>query len=128
MPYTISIQEKQDYIRVEVTGERQKGQEEKDSQEFWLSMVNLCNSKGVFRILAIFNLQGDLPVMAAYNIGEWFVKNDLVKNIKIALVDLKDESKKNNYFVETVAYNRAYNSNKARIFDKEEKAVEWLLQ
>ena len=127
MPYKVSIQEEREYIRVEVTGERGRGQEATDSKEFWLGMANLCNDKGVYGILAIFNLTGRLPMMAGHEVGTWVVETKLLTELKIAVVDLNDESRINNQFIETFAGNRT-RYDRGKVFDDEKAALEWLLQ
>jgi hypothetical protein len=127
MSYDISIQEKQGYIRVEVSGERTSGQEAKAAIDLWMRLAEVCNDKGIFRVLAIYDLNGDLPTIAAYEIGSSLVKNDLIRNMKVALVDLNEKSRENNLFAKTVAVNRAYSRDSGRVFDDEKKAIEWLL-
>jgi hypothetical protein len=127
MAYNVSIQEKQGYIRVEVSGERASGQEAKDAVDLWGNLAEVCNRKGVFRVLAIYNLSGDLPTMAAYDAGVSLVKIDLMKKLKVALVDLNEKSRKINLFTETVAVNRSSYSDRGKVFDDENKAIEWLL-
>jgi len=125
MPYNVSIQEKQDYIRIEVTGERDRGHEAKDAIDLWTDIAAVCKTKGIFRVLAIYNLSGDLPTMAAYNVGTKLVENDTIRKMKVALVDLNERSRRTNLFTETVVANRS-SSNQGKVFDNENEAIEWL--
>jgi hypothetical protein len=47
------------------------------------------------------------------------------RRFKLAIVDVNEDSRKDNLFTETVAVNRGYN---VKIFDNENDAKEWLLQ
>ena len=127
MSFNVSIEEKHDYIRVEVSGERIRGQVESDSIAVWSNVAEVCNKNGVFRVLAVLNLTGDLPTMAAYNVGSSLVNNDLMKKLKIAVVDLNEKSRRINLFLETVAVNRGGIGDRSGIFANEKNAIEWLL-
>jgi len=127
MSFNVSIEEKHDYIRVEVSGERIRGQVESDSIAVWSNVAEVCNKNGVFRVLAVLNLTGDLPTMAAYNVGSSLVNNDLMKKLKIAVVDPNEKSRGTNRFLETVAINRGGIGDRSGIFDNEKNAIDWLL-
>ena len=127
MSFNVSIEEKQDYIRVAVSGERIRGQVENDAIAVWSNVAEVCNKNGIFRVLAVLSLTGDLPTMAAYDVGTSLVKNDLMNKLKIAVADLNEKSRRTNLFLETVAVNRRGISNRSRIFDNEKNAIEWLL-
>jgi hypothetical protein len=127
MSFNVSIEKKQDYIRVEVSGERIRGQVDSDAITLWSNVAEVCNKNGVFHVLAVLNLTGELPTMAAYNIGTTLVQNELMKKLKIAVVDMNEKSRGTNLFLETVAVNRGGSSDRSRIFDNEKKAIEWLL-
>jgi len=127
MPATVSIQENHGYIRVDVVGERTSNQEIITSaKEFWLSMLDLCDKKGVHRLLAVLNLRGNLPTLTGYELGEWVASNATKVNIRVAVVDMNAESRKINRFIEDVAVNRALDPEKAKVFDNEQSAMEWL--
>jgi hypothetical protein len=126
MSYDFEIQEKQDYMRIEISGERVKEHEVDDSLEVWTRLAGICTDKGIFKVLFVLNLSGDLPMMAAFEIGDKGVKINFPKKMKIALVDLNEKSRAKNYFAETVAVNRSFGSG-SMMFDDENKAKEWLL-
>ena len=77
--------------------------------------------------MAVLSLTGDLPTMAAYDVGSSLVKNDLMKKLKIAVVDLNEKSRRTNLFLETVAVNRGGIGDRSGIFANEKNAIEWLL-
>lgn len=127
MTYDLSIQVKQDYIRAEVTGAREKGQEAADALAVWSSVAETCTKNEIFRVLAVFNLTGDLPTLAAYNIGTSLIKNDVLMKLRVALVDLNVNSQEINRFTVTVAENRS-SYGRAEIFNDEKNAINWLLE
>jgi len=126
MAYDISIQEKNTYVRVEVSGERTKDHEVQDSIDVWTRVTETCHQKGIFLILAVFNLTGELPILAAFDIGKLGAKLSSFKGLKVAIVDLNEKSREINLFSETVAVNRSFN-NRSKLFADENKAIEWLL-
>jgi hypothetical protein len=129
MSYEALVQENPDHIRVEVTGERESSQQIIESaKEFWPRILDLCDEKGVYRVLAIFNLRGDLPTLTAYELGEWAANYGRNTRAKIAFVDLNEESRNINRFVEDVAVNRALNPEMVKVFGDERSAKEWLLK
>src|SRR5574338_123463 len=103
MSYNLSIQVEQDYIRAEVTGTRMKGQEADDALAVWSSVAEACTKNGIFQVLAVFSLAGSLPTLAAYKIGTSLVKNDVLLKLRVALVDLNEESRDINRFAATVS-------------------------
>ena len=127
MSYSVSIKENKGYIQMEVSGERTKGQEAKAAIELWVRLAEECNNKGIFKVLAIYSLSGELPTMAAYEVGVSLAKNELIKKLKIAVVDLNENSRINNLFTETVAKNRVSGMYGGKVFYTTDKAIEWLL-
>ncbi len=125
MPYKVLIEEKQDYIRVEVSGERMPGQEERDAKQVWSEVAAICARSGKRKILAIFTLRGKLPTLAAFSLGENPEEFGLERNFRIALIDLNEESREMNRFAETVAHNRGFGI--AKVFDNEREGAEWLI-
>ena len=129
MSYEASIQENQDHIRVDVTEERESSQQIIESaKEFWPRILELCDEKGIYRVLAVFNLRGDLPTMTAYQLGKWAANHGRSIRVKVAFVDLNEESRNINRFIEDVAVNRALNPEKVKVFGDEQSAKAWLLK
>jgi hypothetical protein len=69
-----------------------------------------------------------LPTLTGYELGEWVASIATKVNVKVAVVDLNAESVKINRFIEDVAINRALDPEKAKVFDDEQSALEWLLR
>jgi len=46
MSFNVSIEEKHDYIRVDVSGERIRGQVENDAIAVWSNVAEVCNKNG----------------------------------------------------------------------------------
>jgi len=126
MTYNIAIQEKQRYIEVKVSGERIRGQEAKDALDMWRVVAEKCNDTGMSRVLVIFSLTGTPPIISAYDVASSPEQVGWSRMFKTAIVDLNEESRQINLFGETVAVNRGFSQTK--VFDNENKAVEWLLE
>jgi hypothetical protein len=125
MTYKVNIEEQQNYIRVEVSGKRIPGKETDDAIRVWASVAETCRKKNITRILAINNIPGRLPALAAYSLAESPEEFGWSRHFKLTVVDVNEDSRKDNLFTETVAVNRGYN---VKIFDNENDAKEWLLQ
>jgi hypothetical protein len=124
MPYEFSIQETENYIRVEVSGQRTPGSEVEDAIIVWSRVAEVCNAKQMDRILGIHNLTGRLPARAAHAIAYDPAKFGWSKRFKLAIVESNEESRQDMFFVEDVAVSSGY---RVRIFDSEQKAETWLL-
>ncbi len=128
MRYKLAIKEEQGYILFKVTGNRIKGEENKDALEIWLKVGEVCNDKRIFKALVIFNLTGELSTMVAYRAVESLANISSLQNLKIAFIDLNTSSSKINRFSETVAVNRIDIRESFNMFDDEEEAKEWLFK
>jgi len=125
MPYNFTIQEKQNYILLEVSGNRVRGKGVEHMVPIWTQTTDVCIAKGVYNILAILKLTGRVPVLDSYTIANNIEKLGLGKGFKVALFDTNEESRKDNKFTETVATNRGY---LVKVFDNEQGALSWLLK
>ena len=123
MPYKIKIQEKSDYLRIEISGDRSPGQEASEAIEFWSQVAKLCREKNIDNVLTISTLTGRLPTLQAFEIAQSPESFGWDWRFKVAFVDLNEESRQDNLFTETVAVNRGY---RAKIFDNEDDAKTWL--
>ena len=123
MPYKVNIEDKKNYLRIEISGDRSPGQEATESKAFWSQVAELCSEKNVDKILTISTLTGRLPAMQAFEIAHSPQSFGWDWRLKVAFVDLNEESRQDNLFTETVAVNRGY---RAKIFDNEEDAKAWL--
>jgi len=125
MPYEASIQVQQDYVRVEVSGERIAGQEEDDAIRVWSRIAEVCETKKIHRVLAIYRVTGRLPATAAHAIAFDPARFGWRRTFQLALVNMNEESRQDTLFLEDVAVSSGY---PVRVFDDEEEAENWLLQ
>lgn len=124
MSYHIVMEIREDYLRVEVSGHRDPGDEVARSLESWRKVANICREHDIRAVLTILNLSGRLPILAAYNIGTSLSETGLPKSTRFAVVDMNEDSREGNLFSETVATNRGY---VGRVFANEDAALAWLL-
>jgi hypothetical protein len=124
MSYEVSIQEQEDYIRVEITGKRAPGSEVEDAVAVWSYVAEVCQAKEKDRILGIYDVTGRLPTRAAHAIAYDPARFGWSKRFKLALVNMHEESRQDVLFVEDVAVSSGY---QVRIFDDEQEAEAWLL-
>jgi len=125
MPYEVNIQEEKDYLRVEVSGERRPGHEVEDSVATWSHVATVCEETKKDRILSVFNVSGCLPTPAAYAIAFNPESYGWSKHLKLALVVVDEEPRRDALFVEDVEVSSGY---KTRVFDNEEEATAWLFE
>ena len=125
MPYEVSIEEQEEYIRVEASGKRTPGNEVDDAISVWSNVAEVCRAKEKDRILGIYNVTGRLPTRAAHAIAYDPARFGYSKCFKLALVDLNEESRQDVLFVEDVAVSSGY---RVRVFENEEEAKAWLLE
>lgn len=124
MPYETEIQAFEDHIRVAVSGTRMPGKVVADAIRVGKQISKACRDAGVHRVLAIFHMTGRLPPTEAYEIFSDPEALGWSRDIKLALVDMNEDSKEDSLFSETVAVNRAYQMG---VFDTEAEAKDWLL-
>jgi hypothetical protein len=124
MPYDVQTETQDDHVRVNVSGIRIPGQEVEDSVRAWKQVADACRSSGLEKILTIFELEGRLSPIDAYDIVARTEEFGWSHAFKLAVVDLNKESLEDNLFAETVAVNRAY---QVMVFDNEADATDWLL-
>ncbi len=124
MPYNVTIKEKEDHIRVEISGEWTIGNEAKEVISAWSQVVEICHTKNINHILAIGKVTGHLTPMAAYDMANFPDKHGWTRKLRLAVVAL-GESWRSNLFAETVADNRGYT---IKVFDNEQDAKTWLFE
>lgn len=125
MPYELTIELFEDYIRAEVAGDRRPGHEVNDAMSTGRQLLAACRSHSVSKVLIIFKMTGRLPPTEAYEIYSDPQEFDWNRDVKIAVVDINQESKEDTFFCETVAVNRAYDT---QVFDEEHEALKWLME
>jgi len=125
MPYSTTIESRDSYIFVHVSGQRQRGSEADDSLQIWKQVASLCREKNTRGLLTVLDIGGRLPASAAYQIVTTLESIGVPRQLVVALVDLNAESLQDNLFSETVALNRGY---RVRVFGDEQEALQWLLE
>ncbi len=124
VPYDVSIEAKDGYIEVGISGTRVPGRAVEDSVGLWGQVAEACRKAGVERILAVFNVVGHLSPVDAYDIVARTKEFGWSHAFRMAVVDLNKDTLEDNLFAETVAANRAY---QIMVFDNVPEAEEWLL-
>lgn len=124
MSYHIEFADRADHLRVEVSGHRTPGREVEDAVAVWSEVADRCRAASLPRILAVMKLSGRLPTMAAFDIAHAPDSFGWSREFQLALVDLNEESRKDNLFTETIAVNRGF---RVKVFDNEDDARAWLL-
>lgn len=124
MPYQVHIETRHDHVRVNVSGTRTPGHEVEDSVHAWKQVADTCRDTGIEKILTVFELEGRLSPIDAYDIVARTEEFGWSHAFKMAVVDLNKETLEDNLFAETVAVNRAY---EIMVFDNESDASDWLL-
>jgi hypothetical protein len=124
MSYKVIIKEKEDYIRIEISGEWTIGNEAEEVISAWSQVVEICHAKNIDNILAVGKVTGHLTPMAAYDMANFPDKHGWSRKLRLAVVAL-GESWRSNLFAETVAENRGYT---IKIFDNEQDAKTWLFK
>ncbi len=124
MPYDVSIEAQENFIKVEISGTRRPDSAVDDSVDLWGRVAAASRDHGVDRILAVFRVVGRLSPIDAYDIVARTDEFGWSHAFKMAVVDLNRETLEDNLFAETVAVNRAY---QIMVFDNVEDAQEWLL-
>jgi hypothetical protein len=123
MGYTCKFEEFSDYLRVDVTGNWSTGKETKEGKELWTQAANHCNKINIYRVLAVIDIPGSLPVMAAYDIASDPDGLGFTRAVKVAVVYTYEERYKSNQFTENVAVNRGW---AVKVFRDEREAKLWL--
>jgi hypothetical protein len=123
MAYDYKIEDKQQYIRVEISGMRRPGKQVKDIVPIWSEVTQTCKEKNIHKLLAILKLTGDVSVVGSYTIVNSADSFGWHPNLRVALIDLGEEGQ-NNLFTETVAVNRGY---QLKVFRNEQDGLNWLL-
>lgn len=123
MSYNLNFKEKEDHIRVEISGEWTKGKEAEEVISAWSQVVKICHKQNINNILAIGKVTGHLLPMAAYDMAKFPDNHGWSRKFKVAVVPL-GASLKSNLFAETVLVNRGFD---VKVFDNEQDAKIWLL-
>ena len=125
VPYDVKIETQDSFISVHISGTRLPGSAVEDSVGLWGQVADACRDHGVEKILAVFEVEGRLSPIDAYDIVARTGEFGWSHAFKMAVVDLNKDTLEDNLFAETVAVNRAY---QIMVFDNAVDAEEWLLE
>lgn len=125
MSYNITVKEKGNHIRVEVTGKRIPGKEVEDAGIIWSQVSEICRTKNIDKILLVSKVTGPLSFLASFNIAATPKDYGWSHRLRLAAVILDEEARKGYLFSETVGVNRGYI---VKIFDNEQDAKTWLFE
>lgn len=98
MPYECIVQNKSEYLRVDVSGDWSPGKELDDALSVWTQAAEACKTSGVFDVLAVWDVPGRLPTMSAYQLGSMADSFDLGHKFKLAIVHLNEERLNDSFF------------------------------
>ena len=124
MAYDYKIEDRQQYIWVEISGARTPGKELEDIVPIWSEATHTCREKKNNKLLAVLKLTGKMSIIASYNVVKFADRIGWSRDLQVALVDLGEEPDQNNLFTETVAVNRGY---QLKVFRNEQDALTWLI-
>ena len=125
MTYDFIIKEKSDHIRLEISGSWTPGNEAEDVKSVWARVAEICRTNNVCRILAIWDIPGHLPTLAAYNMAKSPEEFGWSRRLKLAVVYSSGQRMQDSLFGEDIAVNRGYN---IKMFNNEQDAKAWLLE
>ncbi len=123
MAYDADIRLIEDYVRVEVVGERRLGDAAHDAGEVGKDIVRFCRANDVFRVMVVLRLRGRLSAVDSYEMVVNSKSYGWTHNFRLAFVDTTGEALEDIQFTETVAVTRAY---AVKAFADEASAAEWL--
>jgi hypothetical protein len=124
MAYDYKIEDKQQYIRVEISGRRIPGKQLEEIIPIWSEAVQTCQEKNTLKLLAVLNLTGKVTTIDSYAVVQSADSFGWLREIQVAMVELNQEPEQNNLFTETVAVNRGY---QLKVFRNEQDGLNWLL-
>jgi hypothetical protein len=124
MAYDYKIEDRQQYIRVEISGKRTPGNELEDIAPIWSEATQTCRERKINKLLAVLKLTGTMSIIASYNVVKFADRIGWSRELRVALVDLGGVPDRNNLFTETVAVNRGY---QLKVFRDEQEALTWLI-
>ena len=124
MPVVLDYILNKDYLKVEISGVRKPGHEEKEMIDIWIRVADLCAQFNQWKVLAIMKIRGRLPIDSAYKIAK--ASDDYVWNrsYKLAVVAPEDKLFMNIKLSETLWVNMGF---EAKLFSSGWRAKKWLL-
>lgn len=125
MPYDVKFQVQDDYVRLDVTGERRPGDVAADASAVIKQTVEFCRRAGRYRVLVILHLGGRLSPLDSYEMVEHAKNHGWTHAFRLAFVEERREAFNDVRFTEIVASNRAY---AIKAFTNEAEALDWLFE
>ncbi|PLX61714.1 hypothetical protein [Sedimenticola selenatireducens] len=123
MPYSLTFQERDGYLRVEGRGDRTTGDPVKNGRAIVDRVAMKCREAGYTRIMLVSHLTGAYPPFANFQVVTALEQLGIPKEWKMAYVNLDPKSHKAVLFSETMAVKKGF---QARVFDNEQEACNWL--
>ena len=123
MPYSLTFQERDGYLRVEGRGDRTTGDPVKNGRAIVDRVAMKCREAGYTRIMLASHLTGAYPPFANFQVVTALEQLGIPKEWKMAYVNLDPKSHKAVLFSETMAVKKGF---QARVFDNEQEACNWL--
>lgn len=123
MPYELSYQAEEGFIKVTVKGSRTDADPAKNGQRVVADITKKCKASGYTRVMLVSLLTGRYPPYANYQVVSSLARKGVPKAWKLAYVNLDQASHKSILFSETLAVKKGF---QAKVFDNEEDALNWL--
>lgn len=117
------IEAEREFLRLSVSGEWTQGKEVEETRKVWAELAEACEQQGMSRVMAVYDIPGRFPTMAAYNFASAFDVFGWKPHWKVALVYHYQERFESNLFTENVAVNRGF---RVKAFTNESDAETWL--
>lgn len=123
MPYALTFEERDGYLRVEGKGDRTVEDPASSGRMVVNSVMTKCRELGYTRIMLVSHLTGTYPPFANFQVVNALEHLGVPKAWKMAYVNLDPASHKAVLFSETMAIRKGF---QARVFDNEQAACDWL--
>lgn len=123
MPYALTFQERDGYLRVEGRGDRATEDPARSGRVVVDRVLRKCRESGYTRIMLVSHLTGHYPPFANFQVVSALEELGVPKAWKMAYVNLDPKSRQALQFSETMAARKGF---QARVFDNEQEAHDWL--
>ena len=123
MSYNLKLDIEDRILRVEIEGDRTKGDLVSNARAAWPEIATACSNNNLARILVVSHASGKYSTFDAFQINSTLAECGVQKSWRIAFVNLDQKSYEEIEFDETIAVNRGF---AVKIFKNEEDARAWL--
>jgi len=124
MAYQHSIEELNNYLRVEVSGTRAMGESCSDALGVWSDIMQRAVASGLSKVLYLSYVSGSISVMDAYDIVDELVAKRW-NSLKIAYVDLAGVDEDDLMMIKAICLKHHIFLD---VFPSEAEAIAWLNQ